>query len=314
MATLARRKFRLKPHHWFVLIGLAPIMAIYAYLRFIPIVKTFYISLFQWDMVSVEKPFVGMENFVTLFQSEAFMTSLKNTTVIAFGILIFSVPSALVIAYLLSKAIRFKSWFEAFYFLPYITPMVPVAVTWKWILDSQYGLFNYFLSFFGVSPKPWLLDPALAIVSVIILTVWKTIGYNMIIFTVGLTGISKEYYEAASIDGATGIKAFRYITIPLLKPITVFVSVITLIHGYNVFSQIYILASDIQGSPGYVVRVLVYDMIENAFRFFNMGYASASAVVLFLIVLILTGIQMGLAREKNTSKRGLKRDRAKTDS
>lgn len=307
MATLVKKRFRLKPHHWFVLLGLTPIIAIYTYLRFIPIVKTFYISLFQWDMVSVDKPFVGMENFVTLFQSDAFLTALKNTTIIAFGILIFSVPIALIIAYLLSKGIRFKSWFEAIYFLPYITPMVPVAVTWKWILDSQQGLFNYALSFFGISPQPWLLDPTLAIVSVIMLTVWKTIGYNMIIFTVGLTGISKEYYEAASIDGATGLKAFRYITIPLLKPITVFVSVITLIHGYNVFSQIYVLASDIQGSPGYVVRVLVYDMIENAFRFFNMGYASAEAVILFLIVLILTGIQMGLAREKNTSGRKVKR-------
>ncbi|RJE90912.1 sugar ABC transporter permease [Paenibacillus sp. 1011MAR3C5] len=307
MATLAKKRFRLKPHHWFVLLGLTPIIAVYTYLRFIPIVKTFYISLFQWDMVSVDKPFVGMENFVTLFQSDPFLTALKNTTIIAFGILIFSVPIALIIAYLLSKGIRFKSWYEAIYFLPYITPMVPVAVTWKWILDSQQGLFNYALSFFGISPKPWLLDPTLAIVSVIMLTVWKTIGYNMIIFTVGLTGISKEYYEAASIDGATGLKAFRYITIPLLKPITVFVSVITLIHGYNVFSQIYVLASDIQGSPGYVVRVLVYDMIENAFRFFNMGYASAEAVVLFLIVLILTGIQMGLAREKNSSGRRMKR-------
>lgn len=307
MATLAKKRFRLKPHHWFVLLGLTPIIAVYTYLRFIPIVKTFYISLFQWDLVSVDKPFVGMENFVTLFQSDPFLTALKNTTIIAFGILIFSVPIALIIAYLLSKGIRFKSWYEAFYFLPYITPMVPVAVTWKWILDSQQGLFNYALSFFGISPKPWLLDPTLAIVSVIMLTVWKTIGYNMIIFTVGLTGISKEYYEAASIDGATGLKAFRYITIPLLKPITVFVSVITLIHGYNVFSQIYVLASDIQGSPGYVVRVLVYDMIENAFRFFNMGYASAEAVVLFLIVLVLTGIQMGLAREKNTYGRRVKR-------
>jgi len=307
MASMSKKRFRLKRYHWFCLIGLAPILAIYTYLRLIPIMKTFYISLFQWDMVSADKPFVGLANFVELFQNDAFITSLVNTTIIAFGILIFSVPSALIIAYLLSKGIRFKSWYEALYFLPVITPMVPVAVTWKWILDAQNGLFNYVLSFFGIAPKAWLLDPTLAIVSVIILTVWKTVGYNMVIFMVGLTGISKEYYEAASIDGATGIKAFWHITVPLLKPITVFVSIITLIHGYNVFSQIYVLASDIQGSPGYVVRVLVYDMIENAFRFFNMGYASAEAVVLFVIVLILTVIQLGLAREKNMSKRGLKR-------
>jgi multiple sugar transport system permease protein len=163
------------------------------------------------------------------------------------------------------------------------------------------------LSFFGIANKAWLLDPKLAVVSVIMLTIWKTIGYNMIIFLVGMTGISKEYYEAAAIDGATGFNVFRYITIPLLKPITIFVSVMTLIQGYNVFSQIYILASDIQGSPGHVVRVLVYDMIENGFRFFKMGYAASEAVILFIIVLVLTLIQMAFSREKMTSNKGLRR-------
>lgn len=307
MAASVKKRFRMKPGHWFCILALAPIIALYTYLRFIPIAKTMYISLFEWDLISVKKPFVGLENFTTLFQSEPFILAIKNTSIIAFGILIFSVPTALIIAYMLHKGIRFKAWYEALYFLPVITPMVPVAVTWKWILDSQHGLFNYFLSFFGVAPKAWLFDPVLAIVSVIMLTVWKTVGYNMIIFLVGMTGISKEFYEAAAIDGATGAKAFRYITLPLLKPITVFVSIITLIHGYNVFSQIYILASDIQGSPGYVVRVLVYDMIENGFRYYKMGYASAEAVVLFLIVLVLTMVQLWLAKEKTTSGKGINR-------
>ncbi|MEK3916851.1 sugar ABC transporter permease [Paenibacillus sp. FSL H7-0331] len=307
MQLHVKKKFRLNSSHWFCIIGLAPIIALYAYLRFIPIVKTMYISLFEWDLISTNKPFVGLDNFVTLFQSEPFLMALKNTTIIAFGILIFAVPGSLIIASMLHKGVRFKAWYEALYFLPVITPMVPVAVTWKWMLDSQHGLFNYFLSFFGVPPQAWLFDPVLAVVSVIMMTVWKTIGYNMIIFLVGMTGISKEYYEAAALDGATGVKGFRYITLPLLKPITVFVSIITLIHGYNVFSQIYILASDIQGSPGYVVRVLVYDMIENAFRYYKMGYASAEAVVLFLIVLVLTLAQLWLAKDNTTSRKGAKR-------
>lgn len=307
MAASAKKSFRLKPGHWFCILALTPIIALYTYLRFIPIAKTMYISLFEWDLISVKKPFVGLANFIELFQSEPFILAIKNTSIIAFGILIFSVPTALIIAYMLHQGIRFKAWYEALYFLPVITPMVPVAVTWKWILDSQHGLFNYFLSFFGVAPKAWLFDPVLAIVSVIMLTVWKTVGYNMIIFLVGMTGISKEFYEAAAIDGATGVKAFRYITLPLLKPITVFVSIITLIHGYNVFSQIYILASDIQGSPGYVVRVLVYDMIENGFRYYKMGYASAEAVVLFFIVLVLTLAQLWLAKDNTASGKGLNR-------
>jgi len=301
------RKKRLNALHWFCIVGLTPIMLLYSYLRFIPILKTFYMSLFDWDMVSIRKPFIGFANYTEMFQNETFLISLKNTTIIAFGILLFSVPLALLVANGLVKKIRFQSWYEAIYFLPVIAPMVPVTVIWKWILDANHGLLNYFLSFFGVSPKAWLLHPSLAIMSIIMLTVWKTIGYNMLIFLVGLKGISKEYYEAASIDGATGAKAFLYITLPILKPITVFVSVITLIHGYNVFSQVYILASDVQGAPGYVVRVLVYDMIENGFRFFKMGYASAEAIILFIIVFTLTLIQMGLAKEKTTAGKGARR-------
>jgi multiple sugar transport system permease protein len=306
MTAIAKKRFRLKPGHWFCIIGLAPIIALYGYLRFIPIVRTMYISFFQWDLVSLRKPFVGLENFTKMFHSEPFLLAIKNTSIIAFGVLIFSVPTALVIAHLLNRGVPFKSWYEALYFLPYITPMVPVAMTWKWILDAQHGLLNYVLSLFGIAPKAWLFDPTLAVISVIMLTVWKTIGYNMIIFLVGMTGISKEYYEAAKIDGATGTKAFYYITLPLMKPITVFVSIVTLIHGYNVFSQVYILASDVQGSPGYLVRVLVYDMIENGFRFYKMGYASAEAVILFLIVLVLTLVQLWLAKDSQEKRKGAK--------
>lgn len=124
----------------------------------------------------------------------------------------------------------------------------------------------------------------------------------MLIFNVGLTGIPTEYYEAASIDGATGFKAFRFITLPLLKPVTVFVSIMTLIKGYNVFSTAYILASDTQGNPGYVVRVLVYDMYENISRYYKFGYASAEAVILFMIVFALTIIQFVLNKERKPRK------------
>ncbi|MEH7250682.1 sugar ABC transporter permease [Neobacillus niacini] len=297
-----RKSKKLKSTTWFVVLGLLPVLSLFIYIRVIPILKTFYMSFFNWDMVSLNRPFIGLQNYITLFQSDNFLISLKNTSIIAFSVFLFSVPFALILAVLITKQVRFKSWYEAIYFLPFVAPMVPVTVIWKWILDGNNGLLNYVISFFGISQKAWLLDPTLAIISVIIITVWKTLGYNMIIFMVGLRGISKEYYEAAAIDGATGIKAFWYITVPILKPITVFVSVITLIHSYNVFSQIYILASDVQGAPGYVVRVLVYDMIENGFRFFKMGYASAEAVILFLIVLVLTMIQLGLNKEKGLSK------------
>ena len=133
--------------------------------------------------------------------------------------------------------------------------------------------------------------------------IWKNIGYNVLIFLVGLRGIPRSYYEAAAIDGANTSQSFRHISLPLLKPITVYVSVTTLIKGYNVYSLVKILASDVQGAPSYLVRVLVYDMIENGFRFYKMGYASAEAVILFAIVIVLTLAQMWMLRETDGVRR-----------
>ena len=302
-----QKKRKLKAETKFVILGLAPILGLYLYLRALPIYQTFYLSFTSWDMVAKNKPFVGLANYLELFRNDMFLLSLKNTTIVAFGILALSVPTALFIANLLIKVLgdsKTKSLYEALYFLPVITPVVPVTIIWKWILDGNFGILNYVISLAGLPKLAWLLDPTLAILSVIVLTGWKVVGYNMLFFLVGLRGIAKEYYEAAAIDGASGFKAFRYITLPLLKPITVFVSVMTLINGYNVFSQIYILASDVQGAPGYVVRVLVYDMIENGFRYFRMGFASAEAVILFAIVFVLTVVQLGLGGEGSKKKAG----------
>lgn len=289
----------------FCIAGLAPILALYTYLRFVPIFSSFYLSFHDWDLVKKNKPFIGLDNYRKLLESNFFKSALSNTTIIAFVFLLISLPLSLIIANALLRKIRFKSFFDLIFFLPVIMPMVPVTIAWKQLLDSDFGLVNYFLSLFGIKALPWMLDPKLALISVIIITVWKEVGYNMLIFSVGLSGIPREYYEAASIDGAGGIKAFFHITVPLLKPVTLFVSIMTLIKGFNVFSTVYILASDTQGSPGYVVRVLVYDLFENAFRFFDMGYASAEAIILFLIVLALTIIQFALSKE-NGGKRSRK--------
>ena len=144
---------------------------------------------------------------------------------------------------------------------------------------------------FGVAKQPWLSDQTMAMVAVIILSVWKQLGYNMIILLVGMRAIPRIYQEAAAVDGANAWQQFRGITLPLLAPVTLFVIVITTISSYNVFTQVYVLASDVQGAPGKLVRVIVYDIFENGFRFFNMGYAAAEAVYLFLIVIVLTVIQ-----------------------
>lgn len=299
---MQKTSLRLTPlnrRRWlFAYLALTPVLAIYVFIRIIPILQTFRISFYKWDLISKNKPFLGFSNYLELLQDRAFLISLSNTTIIAFGILFFSVPISLLIAVLLSKPRRLSPVYETMYFLPVVTSMVPATLAWKWILDAKYGPLNQFIGYFGFSPQAWLVNPKLAIFSVILLSSWKIIGYNMIIFLVGIRNIPSMYYEAAEIDGASIIQRFWNITLPLLKPILLFVSVITVISSYNVYTQVYVLASDAQGSPGYVVRVLVYDMIENGFRYFRMGYASAEAVYLLIIVLILTIIQFAFLRNR----------------
>ena len=282
----------------FAYLTLAPVVAIYLYLRIIPISQTFVMSFFEWNLIARRRPFIGLENYANLLRDQAFITALTNTTIIAFGIVALSVPGALFVANLLARPRRLSALYETAFFLPVVTSMVPATLAWKWILDAKLGPMNQLIGWFGVPPQAWLIRPELAIFSVILLSSWKVLGYNMIIFLVGMRNIPAMFYEAAEIDGASPVQRFRYITLPLIRPILLFVSVITVIQSYNVYTQVYVLASDAQGAPGHVVRVLVYDMIENGFRFFRMGYASAEAMVLLAIVLVLTAIQFGALRDQ----------------
>jgi multiple sugar transport system permease protein len=205
---------------------------------------------------------------------------------------------AIVLAAFLARVVRGRTGgaLELLYFAPVLVPMVPVTLGWREIFNYQHGVLNSFLGIFGIAKVPWLSDPNMALVAVIILSVWKQVGYNMIILIVGMRAIPRIYDEAAAVDGASAWQQFRHITMPLLAPVTLFVIVITTIASYNVFTQVYVLASDVQGSPGRLVRVIVYDLFENGFRFFNMGYASAEAVYLFLIIMVLTLIQFRFLR------------------
>jgi multiple sugar transport system permease protein len=295
VAARAHRSSLTRSQLLFVVGALAPIMAIYAVLRIIPIGQTFWMSFHDYRLVG-NRPFIGLENYASLLGDANFWTALKNTTAFAVFTVLFSVILALLVAVALSGRIRFRAWYEAIYFIPVITPMVPVSIAWKWIYDPTYGLLNYFLGTLGIPPVGWLIYPAYALWAIVAMSVWKVVGYNMIIFLVGIRNIPSLYYEAAAIDGASGWQQFWHITLPLLKPIILFVTVISTINAYNVFTQVYVMTTGSQGAPGNSVRVLVFDIYENAFRYFKMGYASSEAVVLFLIVLVLTLIQFKIIR------------------
>jgi multiple sugar transport system permease protein len=277
----------------FVFLVLAPVMALFIYLRVIPTGQAVVMSFFKWELIKPAEQFVGFDNFTNLLKDDNFRLAFFNTTLFAVATTILSVALALLLATLLARFVsgRVGSFIELLYFAPVLVSMVPVTLGWREIFNFQHGILNSGLSIFGIGRQPWLSDPNMALVAVVILSVWKQLGYNMIILLVGMRAIPRIYQEAASVDGASAWQQFRHITLPLLAPVTLFVIVITTITSYNVFTQVYVLASDVQGAPGRLVRVLVYDIFENGFRFFNMGYAAAEAVYLFLIVIVLTIIQ-----------------------
>lgn len=291
----------LKRKRWlFAIAAILPTLAIYFWVRIMPIGEILRLSVHKWDLLSRNKPFIGLDNFRELFGDHLFWEALRNTSIIAFGVLAITIPTAMVIAALIYHRTRsrFAGFYETTVFIPHVASLVPAAMAWKWIFDARLGPLNAFLGMFGIQPQAWLFDPTLSLVSIIILCSWQALGYAVIIYLVGFKNLPNSLFEAARLDGATGRQSFWFISMPLLKPITLYVSVVTLVSAFNVYAQAFVLASDAQGAPGRQVRVLVLDMLENAFRNYRVGYAASEAVVLLVIVLCLTLIQFTLLREK----------------
>ncbi len=291
----------LRRKRWlFAILAILPTLVIFAAVRLFPIGETLRLSLHKWDILSKNKPFVGLANFQELMGDRLFHEALINTTIIAFGVLIITVPTAMVLAGLIHYRSRSKmgGFYETAIFLPHVVSLVPAAMAWKWIFDARLGPLNAVLSAIGIEPQAWLFDPTLSVISVIVLCSWQALGYAVLIYLVGFKSLPVSLFEAAKLDGASGPQSFWFLSIPLLKPITLYVSVVTLVSGFNVYAQAFVLASDAQGAPGRQVRVLVLDMLENSFRNYRVGYAASEAVVLLSIVLVLTLVQFSMLRER----------------
>ncbi|MFT7211737.1 MAG: multiple sugar transport system permease protein [Granulosicoccus sp.] len=291
---LRRKRF------WFAVVAILPTLIIFGWVRMFPIFETLRLSMFRWNLLSKNKLYIGFDNFVELFQDDFFLEALSNTAIIAFGAMIVTIPASMLLAAVIYHRTRsrFAGFYETAVFIPYVVSLVPAAMAWKWIFDAKLGPLNAIIVALGGDAKPWLFDPVLSLVCIIILVSWQALGYGVLIYLVGFRNLPKSVYEAAQLDGASGIQSFLYMSVPLLKPITLYVSVVTLVSGFNVYAQVYVLASDTQGAPGRLVRVLVLDMLENSFQNFRVGYAAAEAVILLAIVLLLTAVQFGLLRTK----------------
>lgn len=291
----------LRRKRWlFAILAILPTLALFAWLRMFPIYETLRLSLHKWDILSRNKPFIGLANFQELMGDRLFHEALLNTTIIAFGVLLITIPTAMVLAALIHYRTRSRvsGFYETAVFLPHVVSLVPAAMAWKWIFDARLGPLNAVLTFLGFEPQAWLFDPTLSVISVIVLCSWQALGYAVLIYLVGFKSLPVSLFEAAKLDGASGPQSFWFLSIPMLKPITLYVSVVTLVSGFNVYAQAFVLASDAQGAPGRQVRVLVLDMLENSFRNYRVGYAASEAVVLLVIVLVLTLIQFSLLRER----------------
>lgn len=249
----------------------------------IPVLCSFGLSFAKWDLLN-PIAFVGLENYKNLFNDKVFYQTLVNTIVFAISTSVFGVIIPLILASVLNSKIRGSEFFKTAYFLPFITPMIVIGIVWGWIFDPNIGLLNKLLHLH----INWLYDVKFAMPALIAVSVWKLIGYNMIIFLSTLSSISQSLFEAAKIDGANSLQTFRHVTVPMLSPTIFFVVIITTISSFQVFDLIYLMT---QGGPFNSTNVLVYSIYQNAFEYFNVGKASAIAYVLFAIILVLTLLQ-----------------------
>lgn len=253
-----------------------------------PVFSGFTMSFTNWDGFS-DKIFVGFDNYTTAFKDANFKTALINTLVYTLGTVPGSMIFALIFATLLNQKIRGVTVFRAFYYLPTITSGVAVAIVWKWIFNTDYGLLNTTLYRMGIKTMtPWLNSSQYAMLSVVIMSIWKGLGNNIIMILAGLQSIPNTLYEAASIDGADGLKRFRYITIPMVSPTLFMVMIMATIGSFQVFD---IIMTMTKGGPGNSTLVAVYYIYRSAFENFRMGYASAMAFILFAIIMTVTILQ-----------------------
>jgi multiple sugar transport system permease protein len=277
---------------------LSPALSAIFIFFFIPVIAAFIMSFTDFDIYALGNlstvRFIGINNYLKLFDDPLFYTALQNTFyfVIMAGPL--SIAVSLGAALLLnSKLVKYKAIFRLSYFIPVVTTLVAVAIVWRFIYHPKFGIINYILSLVGIAPIDWLGDTATAMPAIVFMSVWKSFGYNMIIFIAGLQNIPEDLYEAASIEGATGWQKFRSITLPMLAPTTIFISLITMIGYFQFFAEPYIMT---QGGPLNSTLSIVQYMYQEGFKWWNMGYSASIAFVFFFIILLGTIIQLKIQK------------------
>ena len=268
----------------FILPALIPLIVFWIY----PICRSIYLSFTNWDFISPTYKLVGLKNYASLLKNPRFFEALGHTVVFTAGTLIPTIVLGLVLAMLLVRSFKGSGILKFILFSPWITPTVAISIVWTWIYKADGGIANTILTALGASPLKWISSSDTAMLSVIIVTVWKSLGYAMIFYLSALERVPGELYEAVALDGANRWRTFRDITLPCISPTTFFLMIITMVNSLQAYDQIQVLT---QGGPSGSTRTLLYMYYQLGFQEFNMGQATAVAVVMILLTVVLSVIQ-----------------------
>jgi multiple sugar transport system permease protein len=272
-----------------------PGVLIFSVFTLAAVIFAIYLTFHRWSIIEPDKPFVGLTNYRDMLHDDRFTQSVLNTAYFTGASVPLSMGIGLMLALLLNLPFRMRGVFRTAFYLPVVTPFVVSALLWKWLYNGDYGLFNYYLLKGHIIDQPllWLSDKNLAMPGVILMTVWSSVGFSMVVSLAGLQAIPSELYESARMDGAGPLSRLRHITIPMLRPTTIFLLVLGIIGSLQVFTQIYVMTS---GGPVNKTTTMVYYMYLWAFKYYDMGYASTLAFALFLMLLVFTALQLRLAK------------------
>lgn len=293
-SSLAIAKRKSNPDSRSAVLLMLPVILFFLLFQYYPILKSVVISFMEYGLLRRETPFVGLQNYINQLNDPLFLSALWNTLIFVAVVVIIGVFLALLLSVLVERTGKWAKIYRTLYFIPVVTSLLATSMIWRWLYASN-GLFNFVLTYFGLDAQSWLLSEQLALPSLMALTIWKNLGFDLVLFAAGLQAIPDEFYEASRIDGASWFQNFWYITLPQLKPIVVLVSITAIIRSFQVFTVILAMT---QGGPLNSTRTIVYHIYEQGIQYDEMGYASAAAVILLMIVGLFTFIQLKLGREE----------------
>lgn len=282
--------YRLRPY-----VMVAPAIVVFSIFFIYPIFYMIYLSLHSWDFISPVKDFVGFDNFVELFDSREFVQVLGNSLNYTLLTVSLTIVISLFLSLWLNRTGTVYGFVQGAIFSPHIISLVSVSLVWMWLMDPQFGLLNWILELLGLPKLEWLSHPKSSLVSLVIVAVWKGVGFNTLVFIAGLQSIPKDMYEAAALDDSGRLRTFYKMTLPMLSPTLFFLVIINLIGSFQVFETIAIMT---HGGPVNSTNTLVYYIYQYGFRFFKIGYASAAGVVLLAVVGLLTMFYFKLLSRK----------------